>query len=210
MIHQRYFRHCCLGLVSLLTSAQLAAHPGATDAAGCHEDTRTHKTHCHSKRPAQFPLKAGDEGVFTATLRWVTDGDTLIAHVNGRDMEIRLADIDAPERDQPFGWDAKLTLIDVVRGQSLLVAPFDVDRYGRVIAHVYVGAASVGLKMVDAGAAWFYAEYANDDALYQAEQLARRNKKGLWALPARSRIEPWEWRRQQREAAQNKAAPPLK
>ena len=34
---------------------------------------------------------------------WVVDGDTVHATKNGQLYKIRLTEIDAPERDQPFG-----------------------------------------------------------------------------------------------------------
>ncbi len=188
---------CMLSVV--FTSAQVTAHPGATDAAGCHEDTRTHKRHCHRKAAAQLPEVDG-EGMFTGAVTWVNDGDTLRVLVRGRAMDVRIAEVDAPERDQPYGWQAKLALIDLVRNREVSIAPYDVDRYGRVIAHVYVGESNVAAELVRAGAAWFYTEYANDAHLYDLEQQARRSRRGLWALPAQQRLEPWQWRRASREA----------
>jgi endonuclease YncB( thermonuclease family) len=134
-------------------------------------------------------------------VRWVTDGDTLHVDVRGRSMEIRLAEVDAPEREQPYGWQAKLALIDLVRDRQVRVVPYDVDRYGRVVAHVYVDAKEAGAELVRQGAAWFYAEYANSESLYELEQVARAGRVGLWALPPAERIEPWQWRKERRDSA---------
>jgi endonuclease YncB( thermonuclease family) len=142
---------------------------------------------------------AGAEGVFDGPVTWVTDGDSLYVRVRGRDMEVRLADVDAPERDQPYGWSSKLKLLDLVRNRHLVLAPRDVDRYGRVVARVWAGEMDVNRELVKQGAAWFYPEYAEDESLYNEEQRARDRKLGLWALPAEQRIEPSEWRRRKRD-----------
>lgn len=201
-------RRLLLATGSLLMFASISAlaHPGSVDEHGCHFDGGTR--HCHSERatagtrptdPVRVP-KAGEEGIFDGPLIWVTDGDSLRVLVKGRDMEVRLADVDAPEREQPHGWESKLQLIDLVRGKHVVLAPRDVDHYGRVVARVWVGDIDVNRELVRRGAAWFYPEYAEDETLYRDEQDARNAKRGLWALPLAKRMEPWEWRRRGRDA----------
>lgn len=152
--------------------------------------------------------RGGEEGVFDGPVTWVTDGDSLRVLVKGRHMEVRLADVDAPEREQPYGWQAKLELIDLVRDRHVVIVPRDVDRYGRVVARVWVGDLDVNRELVRRGAAWFYSQYAQDEALYYAEQEARDAQRGLWALPVAERMEPWHWRARARQpAAQKKGAP---
>ncbi len=191
------------GIVALLPLTLVEAHPGQVNRKGCHFDRAANERHCHPERVreaagARTAPKAGDEGVFDGPLVWVSDGDTLRVLVRGREMEVRLADIDAPERDQPHGWRSKLQLIDLVRDQHIVLAPRDVDQYGRIVAYVWVGDLEINRELVKRGAAWFYPEYAESDALYEEEERARAAKQGLWALPASERIEPWEWRRRAR------------
>lgn len=184
------------------------AHPGPLDKAGCHATPSTHKIHCHPQWAAQLPpLDA--EGVFTGVVRWVMDGDTLQVLVRGRAMDVRLAEVDAPERAQPYGWEAALALIDLVRNRAVRVAPYDVDRYGRVVAHVYVGERDIGRELVQHGAAWFYSRYASSADLFAVERQARAERRGLWALAKEERIEPWEWRRRQRRASNGAPDPTL-
>lgn len=202
--------------LSLLVVAPLLlahAHPGNVDKYGCHRDVVRENRHCHAERAkiepprlfdAAHPPLVGEEGVFSGPPKWVTDGDTLRVWVKGRHMEVRLADIDAPERDQPHGWQSKLQLIDLVRGQQIVLVPRDVDQYGRIVARVWAGDVDVNRELVKAGAAWFYPEYAEDESLYYEEQKARQSKLGLWALASEERIEPWEWRRRSREEPQGR------
>ncbi|HEV8334541.1 MAG TPA: thermonuclease family protein [Steroidobacteraceae bacterium] len=141
------------------------------------------------------PPRAGDEGVFYGPLVRVKDGDSLVAKVQGVAMEIRLAEIDAPELEQPYGRVAKQELASLASGQQLVIMPIDTDRYGRTVAHVWNGSTHVNAELVKRGAAWFYSEYASTEALYDVEQQARNAKRGLWALPLQDRLEPWEWRK---------------
>jgi endonuclease YncB( thermonuclease family) len=147
---------------------------------------------------------AGEEGVFDGSLLWVTDGDSLRIMIRGRDTEVRLADVDAPEREQPYGWNAKLQLIDLLRDKPLLVVPRDVDQYGRTVGWVWAGDVAINREMVARGSAWFYSKYADDDAFRYIEKEARDAKRGLWALPVKDRKEPWAWRREQSQGGRER------
>ncbi|WP_263458905.1 MULTISPECIES: thermonuclease family protein [unclassified Gammaproteobacteria] len=48
-------------------------------------------------------------------------------------------------------------------------------------------------RTVESGAAWVYQKYTSDPILYEAEEAAKENKRGLWALP--DPLPPWEWRK---------------
>jgi endonuclease YncB( thermonuclease family) len=198
-----------LALLGLLMSSLVYGHAGSVDANGCHQDSGSGKRHCHADRKSsrakalpQFsaarPPRAGDEGVFFGPLVRVTDGDTLRVKIQGVAMDFRLSNIDAPEKDQPYGSEARASLLQLVNGQQVVLVPLDTDRYGRTVADVWVGSRNVNRELVKNGSAWFYDEFSRDVALYELEQQARSAKRGLWALPAAQRIEPWRWRREQR------------
>lgn len=144
------------------------------------------------------PPRVGDEGVFYGPLVRVKDGDSLVAKVQGVAMEFRLADVDAPETDQPYGRQAKQELAALAAGQQLVLMPIDTDRYGRTVAHVWNGDVYLNAEMVKRGAAWFYSEFASGPTLYDVEQEARDAKRGLWALPLKGRVEPHVWRERKR------------
>jgi endonuclease YncB( thermonuclease family) len=147
--------------------------------------------------PAQQP-RAGDEGVFYGPLVRVKDGDSLIARVQGVAMDFRLADVDAPELDQPYGRQAKQELAAIAAGRQLVLVPIDTDRYGRTVAHVWNGNTYLNAEMVRRGAAWFNVEFARSETLYDVEQEARNAQRGLWKLPLKDRVEPWVWRQRKR------------
>jgi endonuclease YncB( thermonuclease family) len=144
------------------------------------------------------PPRAGDEGVFYGPLVRVKDGDSLVAKVQGVEMDFRLADVDAPELDQLYGRQAKRELAALAKGQQLVLMPVDTDRYGRTVAHIWNGNSYLNVEMVKRGAAWFYAAFARGPTLYEVEQEARDAKRGLWALPRKDRVEPWVWRERKR------------
>lgn len=211
MNRTRLTLHSLIVLIGLLIAPFAHGHAGAIAADGCHADTASGKRHCHPERkstrvhsnaPPQFtaarPPRPGDEGVFFGPLVRVTDGDTLRVKVQGVAMDFRLSQIDAPEKDQPYGSEARAHLLQLVRGQQVVLVPLDTDRYGRTVAEVWVGSRNVNRELVKGGSAWFYDEFSQDAVLYELEQQARTAKRGLWALPAPQRIEPWRWRREKR------------
>ncbi|EEJ9946437.1 micrococcal nuclease, partial [Salmonella enterica subsp. enterica serovar Typhimurium] len=63
----------------------------------------------------------------------VLDGDTIEVLQDKTPVRVRLANIDAPEKKQPFGsWSSK-QLKSLIAGQPVTVTYMQKDRYGRVI-----------------------------------------------------------------------------
>jgi endonuclease YncB( thermonuclease family) len=63
----------------------------------------------------------------------VHDGDTIEVTRKGREFDIRFYGIDCPEKDQPYGMEAKRFVQRMCRGRTVEVVPSGQDRYGRVI-----------------------------------------------------------------------------
>lgn len=136
----------------------------------------------------------------------VIDGDSLKIVIDGRQTEVRLAGIDAPEKGQPYGARAKQVLADLVYGRDVMVQAAGVDRYRRTLATIYLDGRSVNAAMVEAGAAWVYTAYTDDARLLQLQEQAQQQQSGLWQLPSGAQIPPWEWRRGRRSATAEPAA----
>ena len=133
-------------------------------------------------------------GYLYGTVVGITDGDTLkIVTPTMQQAKIRLAEIDTPERGQPFGTWAKLRLSDLVFGKPIAIKLVDIDRYDRIVGRIYVDDLDVNAELVRIGAAWVYRKYATDPSLYDLEEEAREAKRGLWGQG--TPIPPWEWRR---------------
>jgi endonuclease YncB( thermonuclease family) len=183
--------------VSVLIAAfAVMSQSRATQPTVSHEPSRSrdagHAVDVHAAPDSSDPIRKKTDSL-DAELTWVMDGDSLRARIAGEQVEVRLADIDAPEHGQRYAWQAKLALIDLVRDKRLTVVPREIDRHGRMVARVSVGETDVSRELVNQGAAWFYPAYAKDRALYDLEQQARTAKRGLWSIEG-PRVAPWAWR----------------
>lgn len=130
----------------------------------------------------------------------VTDGDTVTLLVDGRvQHKIRLSGIDAPERAQPYGKQAKQRLSSLVYGKTVTALGTKQDRYSRLIAKILVNSQDANLEMVASGYSWHYKKYQSEQtptdavAYAQAERDARAARRGLWADV--SPVAPWDYRR---------------
>lgn len=123
----------------------------------------------------------------------VVDGDTIDVLVDRQPIRIRLAEIDAPERRQPFGTQSRNALAKITFGREVHVVESSTDRYGRTVGTVFIGARNVNGEMVASGMAWAYRRYVLDVGYLQLELNAREQRVGLWRDPYP--IAPWAWRR---------------
>ena len=198
-----------LFVVGFLFNANAFAHAGRVDKNGCHFQKSIGKRHCHGKPATEKHASAcnrkapapGDDEVLYGRVVSVIDGDSFKAKIQGVVMNFRMADIDAPEIDQPFGGEARSMLTAALEGKDVVMLRVDDDPYSRFVVQVWTANLHVNREVMARGAAWFDREYANDDCLYQVENVAREAKRGLWSLPLEKRIEPWVWRQRKRGAA---------
>lgn len=127
----------------------------------------------------------------------VADGDTITALCQGNEqVKVRLAEIDAPEKAQPFGAKSKQSLSGLCFGKMAQIAEQDRDRYGRTVARVSCAGIDANAEQVRRGLAWVYDRYATDPDLYPLQDAARAERRGLWADSAPT--PPWEWRKARR------------
>lgn len=132
------------------------------------------------------------------SLLYISDGDTFrMVLEDGTKLRIRIADIDCPEKTQPYGLEAKEFVFNQVKNKEVLISIKGTDRYGRKIANVFYGDKNLAEELLKNGYAWHYLKHSNDEELQKLEQLARTNKVGLWA--DENPVAPWEFRRQARE-----------
>lgn len=145
---------------------------------------------------------------FAAVVVGVTDGDTItVLDETRRELRVRLAEIDAPERGQPWGDRSKQALSDLVYRQSVEIVQTDTDSYGRMVAQVSVDGRNINREMVAIGAAWAFREYLIDDTLIAIERDARTQRLGLWSMSGPNPVEPRLWRRGDREPSTDASMP---
>lgn len=131
----------------------------------------------------------------------ITDGDTLTARcatdMGSSTLQVRLAQIDAPEKAQPFGARSREHLASICFDRRAEVVPIaanhGLDRYGRTVAQVNCAGRDANAEQVNAGMAWVFDRYVVDRSLYQLQESARAERRGLWSDP--HPMAPWEWRR---------------
>ena len=125
----------------------------------------------------------------------ITDGDTIkLLTPAKQQIKVRLADIDTPERGQPYGKKARQVLGDKIHRRQVEVEEVTIDRYKRLVGRVFLEGRNINAEMVEDGAAWVYRKYNRDPQLLELERQAREQGRGLWALQPDQRMPPWEWR----------------
>ena len=136
----------------------------------------------------------------------IVDGDTADIRIGKRRLErLRLTEIDAPERGAPWSRRSTQLLSELIFNEEVLIAITDWDRNGRAVARIFVwkdaGDALIDVSeaMIQRGAAWYFDRFGRDRKLLLAESGARKARVGLWSLPERQQIPPWQWRKMPKE-----------
>ena len=105
-----------------------------------------------SSLPALFATLPGK-------VKRVVDEDTVVVESQGFDYRVRLAGIDAPERNQPWGEAATRELCRQVAGWFVVVDWDKKDRWKRLIGIVHLDGVDENFHMIDRGLAWHFKRY---------------------------------------------------
>lgn len=152
-----------------------------------------HPTRPKSPAPKPAPQAVADREACKVV--GIADGDTFKCLDDYQNqLTVRMAQIDAPERGQPFGQKAKEALSHYIFGQTVYLETSGQDQYGRLLAVVFnERGENINLLMVEEGLAWAYKEYMTDHIYAAAEAQATENNRGLWS--ENGYVYPSEWRR---------------
>jgi endonuclease YncB( thermonuclease family) len=137
-------------------------------------------------------------GTMSGVVFVVIDGDTVLFKPDSYGaasrafLKIRLANIDAPEKDQPYGEAATRALSALLLNQRVEVTTVATDTYGRTIALIQLGDVQVNSELVRRGLAWASA-YRSRAEFKAAQREAQQASRGLWRED--SPMPPWVWRR---------------
>ena len=125
--------------------------------------------------------------VLNGTVVGVSDGDTItVQDISNNEHKVRLMGIDAPEKSQAFGREAKQTLSNYIYKKKVSVEYKKLDKYKRIVGKVTLDGQDICLQMIREGMAWHYSEYEKEqsktdrDLYREAEATAREMKIGLW------------------------------
>ena len=128
----------------------------------------------------------------------IKDGDTVvILGENFKKYTVRVADIDCPEKKQPFGKKAKQFTSKEILGKTVEVKIKNFDKYGRTVGYILYENKNLSLELLKNGLAWHYKYYSKDKEMAFLENEAKKNKLGLWSH--KKPINPYYWRKGVRE-----------
>lgn len=137
-------------------------------------------------------IKTNDPGLYRVLS--VSDGDTIIVDMNGKDEKVRFIGIDTPEKNHPefavqcFALEAERHLKELI-GNSKVRLEADPqnsnrDIYDRLLRFVYLPDNTfLNGRMIEDGYAFAYTGYSNSKLNYfqNAESQARKSNLGLWS-----------------------------
>ena len=126
----------------------------------------------------------------------VIDGDTFVLD-NGE--SVRLIGIDTPEYLQPSGAESKAFAEKLLLGK-LVQLEYDTqqrDKYGRILAYVFLDDLFVNAEFIKEGCARAYTQYPFKSEykklFLKLEKEAQSSKTGLWAIPTVKTDEVLYW-----------------
>ena len=138
--------------------------------------------------------KSGPPEPLQGVVTRVIDGDTLRFNVSGQPaVEVRLAQIDAPEICQPWGAESKRALSELALNKPAALRPTGRDPQGRSIGVLMVDGVSVNQRLVQEGHAWSLMGRNGRGPLIKEERMAQALDRGLHA--ARGAVKPADFLR---------------
>lgn len=143
----------------------------------------------------------------TGTLDTVIDGDLITILNRGKEVEVRLYGVDAPEKTQPFGQNAKNFIGAMASDKELWVKTIRKDTNGRTVGLVFANGINLNEQLVSQGYAWVLRQECATESFcaewVRLETNAKDSRKGLWANT--NPAPPWEHRKNRPGSSGGKA-----
>jgi endonuclease YncB( thermonuclease family) len=138
----------------------------------------------------------------------IIDGNTLTVMLpESRQLKVRMAEIDAPEKNQAHYREAKQALTDKAFTEDVRIEIVSRENSSTVIGNVILDGEYLNYWMVAEGHAWVYPEDTDNQELLEMEANAEIGYRGFWALSDTERVPPWEWRQGKRIGTRTRAVP---
>lgn len=129
------------------------------------------------------------------TFNKCVDGDTAVLNIKGEKQKVRFLAVNTPESVSPkvkpeyYGKEASNYTCNALKSAKSIKLKYDskadkTDKYGRILAWVYVDDNLLQSDLVSKGYAevkYIYAKYEYVDELYQMEAKAKEQKLGIWS-----------------------------
>ena len=153
---------------------------------------QTEQVTTKKQKAESLQFKKGEE--YLVSVVSIADGDTFTGlTTDNKQVKCRIYGIDAPEKKQAFGNRSKQTLSDLIFGNQVHIKIQNKDRYRRAVVWVFtVEGKDVSAEMLKTGMAWHFKKYSKDAGYAEIENIARKQKIGLWA--DQNPVPPWEFR----------------
>ena len=173
--------------LALVLLAGACSSPAGQDGPSLPRSASASASASEASDPSDASRTPGEPAVVTRTV----DGDTIYARYRGREIDVRLIGVDTPETVDPsqpvgcYGPQASHFTERMLTGEPIKLE-FDVerhDRYGRVLAYVWLREHLFNQRLVAQGYAVASAYPPNvryESRFETAEQIARDDDRGLW------------------------------
>lgn len=139
----------------------------------------------------------------------VYDGDTVaIKDDRGKEVRVQIAYIDAPDMDdktlekQPLYAESIKALSGMIFNKEVIIESLSEDKTGKVEGMIFLEKLNVNVEMVRRGMAEIYEPVRSNPSafnkdyvkqLFDAENLAKNEKLGIWSNP--NYVSPYNFRR---------------
>lgn len=138
-------------------------------------------------------LQSAYADTLTGSVVTVIDGDTLVVQDSAKKRHVvHLADIDAPERKQPFFMESARSLASLCHRKSAQVEWSERDSRKHPIGYVTCGGKDANAEQLRRGMAWASPKATRPTSgMYELETYARLRRIGLWKDD--NAVPPWEF-----------------
>ncbi|OCA83722.1 thermonuclease family protein [Pseudobacillus wudalianchiensis] len=188
----RFILILCLAILFIMSGCAAGQQPADTSKQSP-ESTEDVQKQEHSSLEA-YKGETESKNRLTGTVVYVVDGDTFDVKLsNGKKERVRMTLVDTPETKhprlgvQPFGPEASAFTKKLLTGQDVALE-MDVqerDRYGRVLAYVWLDGQLVNEQLIAKGlarVAIFPPNTKYVDRFEQVQQKAREQRLGIWSV----------------------------
>ena len=190
MRHLRYFVLLFLMVVISGCSTVKTIHINNVDASEKGLGIYQNKIIANDKKEEPVAKSTKMESQFsTYKVTRVVDGDTFIINFNDKEDRVRMIGIDTPEitngKNHPFGQEAYKFTKKAIEGQKvkLELDTAERDKYGRILAYVYIGDRFINAELLEKGLAQIMTVPPNvkyADEFVKLQKDSREDMVGIW------------------------------